>query len=62
MIYFNIDPKPKDFIHPNGIKRITHIFYGTTPELIPLVKGLCDDPILHLEIGDGIKKVIYFDE
>lgn len=26
MTYFNIDPKPVNFIHPNGIKRIKERF------------------------------------
>ena len=29
MTYFNIDPKPKNFIHPNGIKRINKVSYNT---------------------------------
>ncbi|ROR23451.1 glyoxalase-like protein [Mobilisporobacter senegalensis] len=29
MTYFNIDPKPKNFIHPNGVKRIKSISFGT---------------------------------
>jgi len=50
MTYFNIDPKPKDFIHPNGIKKI---------KLIPLMEALCDDEILQLFIGSGVTNLVY---
>ncbi|MDR7810987.1 VOC family protein [Lacrimispora sp.] len=55
MTYFNIDPKPVNFIHPNGIRRIKNISFGTREELIPIIKELCDDPVLTLFIGRGIK-------
>ncbi len=59
MTYFNVDPKPKNFVHPNGIKGISSISFGTTKTLIPLIDELCDDPILKLYIGDGVKDMIY---
>ncbi|HCD43334.1 MAG TPA: VOC family protein [Lachnoclostridium sp.] len=55
MTYFNIDPKPVNFIHPNGIRKIKNISFGTRDELIPIIKELCDDPVLTLFIGNGIK-------
>lgn len=55
MTYFNIDPKPKDYTHPNGVTKIKHIAFGTTVELMPLVKKLCEDPSLSLFIGKGVK-------
>ncbi len=55
MTYFNIDPKPVNFIHPNGIRRIKNISFGTREELIPIIKELSDDPVLTLFIGSGIK-------
>ena len=55
MTYFNIDPKPKNFIHPNGVKRIKSISFGTKEEYIPIIHKLCDDPTLTLFIGNDIK-------
>lgn len=59
MTYFTIDPKPKNFIHPNGIKRIKSIAYGTTAALIPLIEEISEDDSLELFIGQGIKDVSY---
>lgn len=53
MTYFNIDPKPKNFVHPNGIARIRHVTFSTRKELFPLIRELCDDEILELCEGDG---------
>lgn len=53
MTYFNINPKPQNFIHPNGVKRIKQISFNTTKALIPVLKELCDDSILNLGIGNG---------
>lgn len=54
MTYFNIDPKPKNFTHPNGITGITGVRFGTREDLIGLVKALSDDPMLKIEVGEGI--------
>lgn len=64
MNYFNIDPKPKNYIHPNGIVGLREVTFGTAAELIPLMQELCDDPRLILEEGDGIKdfKYLYAEE
>ncbi len=54
MTYFNVDPKPKDFIHPNGIKGIKSVSFGTAETFIPLIRELCDDSMLRLDVGDGL--------
>lgn len=59
MTYFNIDPKPKNYTHPNEIKGISNISFGTNEEFIPLIKELCDDKILNLFVGNGIKDLKY---
>lgn len=59
MTYFNIDPKPVNFLHPNGIKKIDQISFGTTKGLIPICAELCDDDILALHIGNGISHISY---
>ncbi len=48
MTCFNIDPKPKNFIHPNGIKRINKVSYSIDNSLISLFKKLCDHKIIQL--------------
>ena len=57
MTYFNLDPKPKNFIHPNGVKSIGHITFGTRKDLFPIMAELCNDDILELCEGDGIQRV-----
>ena len=59
MTYYNIDPKPKNFIHPNGVKGIKSISFGTSKELIPIINNLCDDKILKLFIGEGVRDLEY---
>jgi hypothetical protein len=59
MTYFNFDPKPKNFVHPNGIKRIKRISFGTDKKHISIIEELCDDKILELFIGNGVQEVSY---
>ena len=55
MTYFSVDPKPTNFVHPNGIRSISKVVYGTSPERFPLIKELCDDERLELKAGSGIE-------
>lgn len=59
MTYFNIDPKPKNFTHPNGVKRVKNISFGTKEEFIPIIEELCDDATLTLFLGSEIKDLEY---
>lgn len=59
MTYFNIDPKPVDYVHANGVKSISSISFGTTQAFMPLINLLCDDPILKLFDGEGVKNLVY---
>ena len=59
MTYFNCDPKPKNFIHPNGVRKIKSISFGTDENLIPVIKELCDDKLLELFVGKGVRSVTY---
>lgn len=59
MTCFNIDPKPHDFIHPNGIRRIKFISYGSAPRFLPLLAELCCDTSIGLFEGKGIRDVVY---
>ncbi|MBP1737684.1 MAG: hypothetical protein H6Q60_1565 [Oscillospiraceae bacterium] len=57
MTYFNLDPKPKAFVHPNGIAKISHVTFGTRKDLFPLIQELCDDEMLTICEGNGVKAV-----
>ena len=57
MTYFNVDPKPKNFTHPNGIKKIERVVYGTDQKLISIIQEICDDDLLTIENGKGVKRV-----
>ena len=60
MTYFNIDPKPKDFVHPNGFKKIKEVSYPVgQKECIPLLKALCDDEDLKLVEGAKDIEIVY---
>lgn len=59
MTYFNTDPKPKHFVHSNGVVRIDHVIFGTRKELFPLIRELCDDEMLELCEGNGIKSFTF---
>lgn len=59
MTYFNIDPKPKDFVHPNGITHVEKVVYGAPKASHSIIHELCDDPRLELILGEGVKEVIY---
>lgn len=53
---FNINVRPpKDYVHPNGIKRIKSVSFGTKEEFFPVIKQLCDDEGLKLFVGVGVK-------
>lgn len=54
MTYFSVDPKPENFVHPNGVKGIRKVIYATNPDCFPLIKKLCDDERLCLKEGHGI--------
>jgi len=59
MTKFSENPKPKNFIHPNKVRKIQRILYGTQPQFISLLTELCDDDTLQLSEGTGVKEVLY---
>ena len=59
MTPFNINPKPKNFVHPNKINRIKQISYCTEANIIPIINELCNDDRLQLSAGKGGCKVTY---
>lgn len=55
---FNINTRPeKGFIHPNGIRCIKNISFGTKKEFIPVIQQLTDDNGLKLFIGEGVRNL-----
>ena len=59
MTPFNINPKPKNFIHPNKIRGIKQVSYVTDSNIIPIINELCNDDRLQLSAGKGECKVTY---
>ena len=59
MTPFNTNPKPKDFVHPNGMRQIKQCTYKNTPVHLHIVNTLCQDPQLLLKEGRGITDVVY---
>lgn len=59
MSAFSTDPRPKNFIHPNGAKRISHVQLRTAVELMPLISELCDDATLSVAEGDEVRDLQY---
>jgi hypothetical protein len=59
MTQFSFVPMPKDFVHPNGTKKISSISFGTTEVMKPIINELCNDKCLKLFIGDGVKDLVY---
>jgi hypothetical protein len=59
MTKFSENPKPNNFVHPNKVKRIKKISYGTDLKFISILNELCDDDTLQLYEGHGVKDVFY---
>jgi hypothetical protein len=59
MTYFNIDPKPKNFVHPNGIKKINEVSYYIDNSLISIFKKLCNDSTIKLTNQKGEMRVSF---
>ena len=55
MTYFSVDPKPVNFVHPNGIREVGNVIYGTASSRFAVIRELCDDKRLELTEGGGIR-------
>ena len=53
MSYFNIDPKPKNYVHPNGIKGISKVVYRTGRKNADALRYLVKDDVLKVVEGDN---------
>ena len=54
MTQFNIDPRPKNYTHPNGITRIDKVKFGIDSKLSPIINKLCKDETLCVVNHPGI--------
>ncbi len=59
MSYYNIDPKPKNFVHPNGVKRIKKLRLATNRECIDILEELIDDETIELVEGNKKAEVVF---
>jgi catechol 2,3-dioxygenase-like lactoylglutathione lyase family enzyme len=57
-ININVRP-PKDYVHPNGVRRIKSVAFGTQERFVPVIRQLCDDEGLQLFIGEGVKDLVF---
>ncbi len=58
MSYYNIDPKPKNFVHPNGAKYVKSLELHTNKESIDILKQLIDDSSIKLFESKAKSEVI----
>lgn len=58
MSYFSIDPKPVNFIHPNGVKRIKKIVFKIDEHKAKILKQLMDDDVLEIIADDKEKGIV----
>ncbi len=59
MSYYNIDPKPKNFVHPNGVRRVKKLKLITNRECVEILEELIDDETIELSEGDKHAEVVY---
>lgn len=57
MSYFTIDPKPKNYVHPNGIRRVDRVVYKVSQRYKEALEHLVDDKTLVLEEADGFQVI-----
>ena len=55
MSYFETDPKPKNFIHPNGAVRVKKVVYRTGEKNAAAIKHPVQDNTLQVVTGSGSK-------
>lgn len=58
MSYFNIDPKPQNFVHPNGVKKIKKTVFQTNERFAHILSQLVQDDTLEIVVGKGESKIL----
>lgn len=62
MNYFGIDPKPSNFVHPNGIRKIKKVVFRIDKKNADILKELLQDDRLEILVDEknkGISEVEY---
>ncbi|MBW9212012.1 MULTISPECIES: VOC family protein [Terrabacteria group] len=58
MSYFSIDPKPVNFTHPNGIRKIKKIVFKIDEKNASILKQLIQDDVLEIIVDDKEKGIV----
>lgn len=58
MSYFNIDPKPKNFVHPNGVKKIKKTVFQTNERFAEILNQLVQDDTLEFVVSENESKIL----
>ena len=61
MSYFSIDPKPVNFIHPNGVRKIKKIVFKIDEKNANILKQLMNDDVLEIIADDKEKGIAHIE-
>ena len=61
MTHFSIDPRPADFTHPGGVRRIVSVRLPVPEDKHRLVRSLCEDDALVLTPPGTAMRVTFDD-
>ncbi|MDO5732750.1 MAG: VOC family protein [Eubacteriales bacterium] len=57
MSYYSIDPKPQNYVHPNGVSHIQKIRLSTSQRCADAIAALSDDPCLEVSVANNGLKI-----
>lgn len=62
MSSFSVNPKPENFVHPNGISHISKIVFSTNQEAVKVLKSFLKDDSVQVEVGEqvGMVREVFF--
>lgn len=61
MSYFSIDPKPVNFVHPNGVRKIKKIVFKIDENNANILKQLMNDDVLEIIVDDKEKGIVHIE-
>lgn len=61
MSYFSIDPKPVNFVHPNGVRKIKKIVFKIDEKNANILKQLMNDDVLEIIADDKEKGIAHIE-
>lgn len=59
MSYFSVNPKPENFTHPNGVKKIKKIIFKIDEVNAKILKKLVNDDVLEIVIDNKEKGIVH---